>query len=85
MRVLLLFCFAVFLACTATAANMTEVPVVGAMTSTDCEVHLRTDAPATVQIEYADNADFVAASVIPASSPSAASDYRSVVLVPREG
>lgn len=40
------------------AANMAEVPVVGAMTPTSCKIKVRTDMVADVAIEYASNKDF---------------------------
>lgn len=40
------------------AASMTEVPVVGAMTTSSCKVLIRTDAVADVAIEYATNKNF---------------------------
>lgn len=78
MKAVLVFVFAGLLACQATAAKLSEVPVVGAMTQTSCDVRLRVDGAGTVQIEYADNSSFANALTVLGSSPSASNGYTSV-------
>lgn len=70
---------AVLFPCVTHAASMTEVPVVGAMTSSSCKVQVRTDAVANVAVEYADNSTFANSLTATAVSTSLASDYTAAV------
>jgi len=57
------------------AANMTGVPVVGAMTSSDCKVKVRVDGAADVAIEYADNRDFRRSNTTSKVTTTSGNDY----------
>lgn len=57
------------------AANMTGVPVVGAMTPTSCKVKVRTDMAADVAVEYADNKNFNGSTTTSEVTTASGSDY----------
>ncbi len=81
MRALVFGITLLFSGCGATeaAATMTEVPVVGAMTSSSCDILVRTDSIANVAIEYADNQYFNNSATTSVVSTGAADDYTAVV------
>lgn len=74
--VLLVFCC---LCCGSTArvaaADMTEVPVVGAMTSSSCKVQVRTSAAADVAVEYAGNNIFTNSTITSKVTTASADDF----------
>lgn len=57
------------------AVSMTEVPVVGAMTSTSCKIKVRTDSAADVAIEYADNNSFTNSTTTSEVTTASEDDY----------
>lgn len=73
---ILMFLFvALFSTACAAAASMTEVPVVGAMTSTTCKIKVRTDMAADVAVEYADNKGFRNSTTTSEVTTAYADDY----------
>jgi alkaline phosphatase D len=61
------------------AATMTEVPVVGAMTSSSCKVRVRTSAAADIRVEYADNKDFTSSTTTSAVTTASVDDFTATV------
>jgi len=82
MRLLVFGFVLLFNGCSATAAaaaTMTEVPVVGAMTSSSCDILVRADSAVGVAIEYADNQYFNNSVMTSAVTATAANDYTAIV------
>jgi alkaline phosphatase D len=58
---------------------MTEAPVVGAMTSSGCDIRVRTDGAASVAVQYADNNSFTGLVTTAQVATVAADDYTATV------